>query len=315
MGGGGGLKGGEGGDGGDLGGGGLGLGGGGLGFGGGDAFGATAPAPSSSSRAHKSTLSITRGAMRCAWHVSDCPCNSSARRRTFTDTLQPRERPAERSLSASLQDRRGAGPSTSPPAQIATALLRRSTTAPPVCHQRATHPERAVQRATLHGKHQALRKRELGGARAQQSPAARPAVPCAPGRRSTCTGRRSTGGARVSSACGAETRRGVVPAGSAQQGAAPARNRPTRGHEASGRGAWWARCGDGWRRWWSHRAEARWARAVEAGMRSGGAGAAQAGKGQVSTLWAAVVTGVAENEEVEYRARFPGSGVGCQPTG
>ena len=180
VGGGGGLDGGEGGDGGDLGGGGLGLGGGGLGFGGGDAFGATAPTPPTSSSAHKSTLSITRGAMRCARHVSNCPCNSSARRRTFTDTLQPRERPAERSLSASLQDRRGTGPSTSPPpAQLATALLRRSTSAPPVHRRRTTRLDRAVQRATLPGKPQASRKRELGGARAQRSPAARlcPAVP------------------------------------------------------------------------------------------------------------------------------------------
>jgi len=100
------------------------LGGGGLGFGGGDAFGTAAPALSTKSSAHKSTLSITRGAMRCAQHVSDCPCNSSARRRTFTDTLQPRERPAERTTSAPLQDRRGTGPSTLPPAQLATTLLR-----------------------------------------------------------------------------------------------------------------------------------------------------------------------------------------------
>jgi hypothetical protein len=38
--------------------------------------------------------------------------------------------------------------------------------------------------------------------------------------------------------------------------------------------------------------------AAEADMRSG-AGAAQAGKGLVRTLWGAVETGVAENVEVE----------------
>jgi hypothetical protein len=44
-----------------------------------------------------------------ALRAGNCPCNSSARRRTFTDTLQPREHPAERSTSVPKQDRRGAG--------------------------------------------------------------------------------------------------------------------------------------------------------------------------------------------------------------
>jgi len=89
-----------------------------------------------------------------------------------------------------------------------------------------------------------------------------------------------------------------VPAGSAQQGAAPAGNRPSRWLEARSRAAWWARCGalGGWLA--AEEVVAQGAGAlgapVEADMRSGGAGAAQAGKGLVSTLLGAVETGVAE---------------------
>jgi hypothetical protein len=75
-----------------------------------------------------------------------------------------------------------------------------------------------------------------------------------------------------------------MPAGSAQQGAAPAGNRPRRRLEAGSRAAWWARCGAlaGWLAAEEVVAQgggALGAAAVEADMRSRGAGAAQAGKG------------------------------------
>jgi hypothetical protein len=141
------------------------------------------------------------------------PARASVRRRTFTGTLQPRERPAERSTSAPKQDRRGAGPSTSPPAQLATALLRRSAAAPPARRRRSTRHEHAVQRTTPLGKHRASRWRELGGAgRAARRASPRPAVPSRtltpahPARRRSSPWQR----ARVRCACGAETGAGVA---------------------------------------------------------------------------------------------------------
>jgi hypothetical protein len=308
MGGGGGLDGGRGGDGGDLGGGGLGLGGGGdlggggLGFGGGDAFGATAPALSTKSSAHKSTLSIARGAMHCVWHVSNCLCSGSARRHTFTDTLQPRERPAERTKSAPKQDWRGAGPSTSPPAQLATAHSGRSAGAPPARHRLPTRPYLPVQRATLRGKPQASRKRELGGARAQRSPTAR-TRPAVPRRTWTLVNLHGAEGELEQSASvllAVQKRAGASWLCASTQGAAPARNRPLAGSKRAaarrgGRAV--ARWAAGWRRRWSHKAEPRWARrwrrTCEAAVRA----RREQGRGWVRTLLGRGGDRRAENEE------------------
>jgi len=84
------------------------------------------------------------------------------------------------------------------------------------------------------------------------------------------------------------------------KGDAPARNRPRRRLEARSRAAWWTRCGDGWLAEVVAQGGGALGAAVEADMRSGGALARRGeGKGRVRTLWGAVVTGVAENEEVE----------------
>jgi len=119
----------------------------------------------------------------CARHVSDCPCNSSARRRTFTDTLQRREQPAERSTSAPMQDRHGAGPSNSPAAQLATALLRRSTSAPASRHQ--ITPFSAPRCAASPRPRAGATRRELRGATGAGRAAPHPARAPRAGR--TCT--------------------------------------------------------------------------------------------------------------------------------
>jgi len=188
------------------------------------------------------------------------------------------------------------------PPQLATALLHRSTSAPPARHQRATSQERAVQRATRPGKPQALRKRELGGA----GRAARRASPC-PQCRATPAHRlhlhgaegeleeRASGPLAVLKRAGALCQQALRSRALRQHATAP-----SRWLEARSRGAWWARCGGvvvggGGRTGW--RSAGRSGGGGYAKWR--GAGAARAGKGLVRTLLGAVGTGVAENEEVE----------------
>ena len=128
----------------------------------------------------------------------------ATRLRTFTDTLQPRERPAELSTSAPQQEQHGAGAQLSttcspPHAQGANAHLGRPAGAPLVRRRHSISQERAVQRATLHGKHLDAQRRA-----APSPPTPSRAVPhldtSQPARR-----RRRTGGACVSSARGPET--------------------------------------------------------------------------------------------------------------
>jgi len=216
--------------------------------------------------------------------------------------------------SALKQVRRGTGPSTSPPAQLATALLRSSNSAPPARHLRATRPDRAVQRAKLPGKPQASRKRELGGARAQRSPAARPAVPCRtwtpaqPARR-----RRSTGGARVSSTCSAETVQGRC---ASRLCAARALRRQATAHSPARSGQPRGVVGALW--WW----------VVGGGGRTGGRRAGRAGGGGYAKRrcrcgaakgrgWVPHLVGArwdrrAENEEVESESNEGPRGALCR---
>jgi len=168
-------------------------------------------------------------------------------------------------------------------------LLRRSAAAPPVRYRRPTRPDRAVQRAKLRGKHRASRKRELGGARAQRSPAARPAVPC---RTWTPVNLHGAEGALVDRASAplAVLKRagGVVPAGSVHACSRTSRalrlsthaTAPVAGSKraAAGRGG---RAVAGW--WLAEVVVAQRRRcagaAVEQDMRSGGAGAARRREG------------------------------------
>jgi hypothetical protein len=139
------------------------------------------------------------------------------------------------------------GSSLSPPAWRATALLRRCATATPARHQHATRQEPGEQRAHAARQAPGLAQARVG----RRSRAAVPHDPPTPSRAArtwTLVNLHGLEGAleqRASGALGVLKRAGgVVPAGSAQQGAAPAvRNRPTRRLEAGGRAAWWARCG------------------------------------------------------------------------
>jgi len=134
----------------------------------------------------------------------------------------------------------------------------------------------------------------VGNARGARPPRPRPALPDAPAHRLKLHGaERSTGGARVSVALAVLKRAGAL----CQQAL---RSRALRQHAtahvacskrtAARRGG---RAVARWLAWEEVVAQGRGAlgAAVEADMRSGGAGAARAGKGLVRTLWGAVETG------------------------